>query len=199
MNLGQLRTALDQLTGVGMDTSAQTTWINAALHDIASRRDWPWLEGTDSFNTAAGTASYSLPADWQATRGLLIGGDPAAFVNVAEGDNYDDWDQSEARWSFTVDADNLTIYPTPGAVVACTHRYVKEEADLSSDSDTPLIPARHHWMVLHLAAMLVHTRMGNMPAASFHEQQFDRLFDAAVRALNKQRGPWLARIRPGGM
>lgn len=199
MNLGQFRTNLDRLTGVGMDADAQTAWINAALHEVASERDWPWLEGTDTFNTADGTAQYALPSDWQRSRGLLVAGEPAAYVNVAEGDDYADWDQMEARWSYTVDADQLTIYPTPGAVLACTHRYVKEEADLSSDSDTPLIPDRFHWMVVHLAAHYTLARMGDMPRSSFHRNQYDGLLSKAVRSTFKTQGPYLARIRPGGM
>ena len=199
MNLTGFRTNLDHITGVGMDSDSQKAWINAALHEIASVRDWPWLEGTDTFNTAAGTAQYALPSDWQATRGLLVGGDPAHFVNVAEGDDYEDWDQSEARWSFTVDADQITIYPTPGDVIACTHRYVKEEADLSTGTDEPLLPARFHWMVVHLAASFVHSRMGDLPQASFHRSQYEELMSRAMRSMNRQRGPWLARIRPGGM
>lgn len=199
MNLSTFRTNLDRLTGVGMDTAAQTAWINAALDHIASERDWPWLEGTATFNTAAGTAQYSLPADWQRTRVLLVGGDPAHFVNVAEGDDWTDWDQTEARWSYTIDADNITIYPTPGAVVACTHRYVKTETALSGDSDEPLLPARYHWAAIHLAASFEFLRMGDMPRAAVHQQQYDQMFKRMVRSSHKTQGPYLARIRPGGM
>ena len=199
MNLGELRTAVDRLTGIGMDTTAQTEWVNAAIQQIATERDWPWLESEATFNTASGTAQYNLPSDWRKTRALIVNGQPAAFVNVVQGDNYSSWTDAEAQWSYTIDSDQITLYPTPGGVFACTHRYVADEAELSLDASEPTLPARYHWAVIHLAASLAHQRMGDSVRASFHDQQYRQIYDRMVRTGGKVQGPINAQIRPGGM
>lgn len=182
-----------------MDATAQTEWINAALNQISLERDWPWLESEATFNTVADTAQYNLPSGWSRTRVLVVNGTPAAFVNVAEGDNYSEWTTAEAQWAYTVDSDQITLYPTPGGVFACTHRFVVDETALSADGDEPLLPARYHYAVVHLVCAWAFQRMGNMPMASFHEQQYEQIKRRMLPDTRKTTGPMLAQIRPGGM
>jgi hypothetical protein len=200
VNLGQLRTALDRLTGVGMDATAQTEWVNAAVQAIASERRWPWLDGTASITTVDGTASYALPADWQATRGVSANGNNYTPVSVRSGDGtWDDW-QDDVSYGFAVEGTNLIIYPTPAVSGdTITHRYVKTEPALSADGDEPILPARFHWAIVHYAAALIFDRMGQMPQAAAQRAEYEKWRARMLDDLSRTRGPHRIRVRPGSV
>ena len=62
MNLGQLRTAVDRRTGIAIDTTTQTEWINFVLDEIAMSDNWWWLDKSTTISVTAGTATYALPS-----------------------------------------------------------------------------------------------------------------------------------------
>jgi hypothetical protein len=198
VNLGQFRSALDRLTGVGMDATAQTEWVNAAVQAIGSDRAWPWLDEVATVTTVAGTAGYALPADWQSTRGVASNGRTYYPVSVRSGDgSWDDW-RDTLSFGFAVEDGQLVLYPTPAeSGVAVTHRYVRTEPVLSSDSDTPLLPSRFHWAVVHYAAALIFDRMGQMPQAAAQRAEYDKWRRSMLDDLTRTRGPHRIRVRPG--
>ena len=197
MNLGQMRTALDQLTGLGMDTSAQDAWINAAIQQISTEREWPWLDGTDSFSTVADTAEYALPSDWAGTRSVTSSyGATYPPVPIRTGDDWDDW-RDDYDYGFAIEGTNLVLYPTPTSVFTIKHRYIKTETALSSDSDTPELPTEFHWAIIHLAAALTYDRLGQMPQAAAQRALYDNYYRNMLARLSRARGPRRVRVRPG--
>ena len=200
MNLSDMRSALDRLTGVGMDTTAQTEWINSAVQAISTERRWPWLDGTQSTTTTADTATVALPTDWQSTRALTVNGNPYTLVSVRSGDaGWDDW-QDDVAYGFAIEGSNIVLYPTPTETGwTVTHRYVKTEPALSGNSDTPLVPSRYHWAIVHYAAALVFDRMGQMPQAAAQRAQYDVWKRRMMDEIGRARGPFRVRVRPGSV
>ena len=152
MNLGQLRTELQTL-GYGTDVATQqTAFINAAYREIHSSKRWPFLEATDTTqSTVAGTASYTPPmANWRNIDAVRIadslGYDPC--IEYMEPQDllerlHRDTDTNVPMY-WTMYAQKLFLYPTPDKVYTVTYYYINEPADLSSDSDIPVIPIAYH-------------------------------------------------------
>jgi len=198
VNLTQLMSALDRKTGMAMDASAKVEWINEAIQAISTERDWPWLDGLDSFNTADGTASYDNPSDWMRTRLITVAGAPAQRIDIADGDAYsvafDDW---RSYYHYALEGNDITFYPTPTAVLAVKHRYVKQEPMLDDGTDTPLMPSQYHQAIVSYAAARVMERMSDPRAQTFdseYERWKKRMLDATARGQQ----PTRVRVRAGG-
>lgn len=198
MNLTQLGGALDRKTGIAIDASARVEWINEAIQAISEERDWPWLDGVDTFNTVANTAAYNFPADWKRTRSVSINDQVAHRISIIDGDayneNFDDW---RSPYHYALEGNQLVIFPTPLAVMSVKHRYVKQEPMLDDGTDTPLVPSHFHQAVVAYAAARVCDRLGDDRSAKFdseYERWRKRMLDATARSQQPHR----VRVRAGG-
>lgn len=196
MNLGQLRVAVDRRTGVAQDRTSCTATINEALQQISTERDWPWMDGTSSFNTAS-VATYALPADWADTRSLTVAGCRARPISGADGDAFAGFDDGTTLYQYSIGDGDLTLYPTPG-VVAVVHRYVLTEPALAADSDTPLLPAQFHPVLADLAAHMFLLRMSDKRAADF-QVSYDKGLRRIIGSSTRGAGTKRIQVRPGGM
>lgn len=198
MNLTQLCRALDRKSGVAMDVSAQTEWLNEAVQAISEERDWPWLDGYATFSTVAGTAAYDLPTDWKRTRAVTYDGAPANRISIVDGDAYDyGFDDWRGQVSYSIESSDLIFYPTPQSVVTVKHRYVKQEPLLDNGTDTPLMPSHFHQAIVAYACARVMDRIDPQRADSFdaeYERWKVRMLDAAARSQQPAR----VRVRAGG-
>lgn len=157
MNLGTMRTDLQTRLGVPsgdalFTTAVCTILINDANHATEVRADWPWLEQSESINTANGTDAYT-PAGtgWMRTISLTISGrDPMERVSIGEIDRM--LGASGDPRFYAVYGDQLLLRPVPTSILAMKHRYVRSEPELANDSDTPLSPVSFHAAIVELAA-----------------------------------------------
>src|SRR5581483_8231791 len=61
--------------------------INEALQATNNEDFWPWVQGTATINTVAGTAAYAVPAGWLLTQALYIPGfEPISLSNLQDVD-----------------------------------------------------------------------------------------------------------------
>jgi hypothetical protein len=137
--------------------------INAAMQDLEADEDWPWLQASETIATVAGTGAYTPAATWARTRGLRVTTDePMKFFSLEELDFM--WPDPTTRGrpiAYTVEAEQLVLRPIPDAVYSLTHTFIKAPTDLSSSSDTPLMPSRFHHGIVEVAAALAARRQGS--------------------------------------
>lgn len=169
MNLGQLRSAVRNRIGVPstdalFTDSVVNEIVNHALHSIEAEWDWPWLEASENIPTVNGTAAYAVSATWLRTLEVQYGDYPPL----------ERWDIAKLRAMgipagrpnyFAVYEDKLQLRPVPTAVVTMTHLYIKRENDLTTDADTPLMPATYHWVIVEYGAYLCYRRSNRLDAA----------------------------------
>ena len=174
MNLGQLRAALERRTGVAYDSTAANELINDGLRAVAAAGKWPWLFDTQTITLVAGTASYALPAGYLDTRSIVLSdGRRAERIAVEDGDVFSSR-QELPTCAYAIEGDEVIFYPTPSAAGTATHRFVRGEEELSSDSDTPLLPATFHPAVVCYAARAVMERLDMPRRADRFEAEYDR-------------------------
>lgn len=157
MNLG---TAAAEVTERLQDlTSAQTTrvkeWLNLVYQEIVSRKQWSWLEASASFNTVANTYEYavtSLGSDVDKVASLRIEESPDYLIAVpalSMDAMFPDPDRSTGQPRYyTIWGANIRVFPVPAQVYSIKGKYYKTAPELTSDSSTPLIPAKFHWVWL---------------------------------------------------
>lgn len=188
MNLGALRQRVNRRTGVSVDQTELTADINEAIQIITSERAWYWVDGLQTLTIVEGTAAYSLPADWSQTRNVIVNGQEARRIDITDGDAFDFYDD-QGTFHYSIENSQIVLYPTPGDWTV-THRYVKNEPFLSSDSDTPLMPPEHHPVICDLAAAMVLERMGDS-----RSQMYRTLYDKGIRRMASGRASHPQRIR----
>lgn len=160
MNLSQLRSSV--LSRMGLTSGdplftspVLTELVNEAVHVIETEEDWPWLEAITTHSTTAGTQTLTVPTDWLRTRNLWIA-DNDPLVNTGFTDlraRFDATTRAQpTHYSLTADA--IYLGPTPDATYTVNHHYIKREPDLTSDTDSPLMPASFHAAIVEHATYL---------------------------------------------
>lgn len=182
-----------------LTTQAANDAVNAAMHLIEAEQDWPWLSVRTSFTTEAGTDLYGTPPDWARTTSLRIASFPT--FNEYQVDDLDDmFDDSTVGqpYAWAADADRLLLRPTPDGVYTIVHRYVRQEPDLTSDTQSPLMPAKFHAAIVDAAAW-------QALGGDREEGRAGACFQAYTNWLAKMRDdgrrsskPGRIRSRPGG-
>lgn len=205
MNLAAMIAAVRTRAGIPSTDAlggdpAITEFINEALAAISTERDWPWLEATRSFVTAANTGTYAAPSDWVRTRSLKVA-DEAPLRSVSRA-QLDYWypatsDTGRPRL-YAVSAEQLVLRPIPDGVYTVTEIYFRSEPELSGVM-TPLLPAWAHYAIVEWATSLLLERTRNEDRA---ERAMRRAQDWLKRLQDDARrttAPVGVRVRPGGL
>lgn len=204
MNLSQLRQSV--LSRMGL-TSADalftstvlTELVNEAVHAIETENDWPWLEAITTHSTTAGTQTLTVPTDWLRTRNLWIT-DNGPLTNTGFTDLRARFEASVQGQPamYSVTADTIYLGPTPDAVYTVNHHYIKREPDLTSDTDSPLMPASFHPAIVEHATYLGLRRSREEGRASValdaYQGWLRRMVDNRRRSSQSMR----VRVRSGG-
>lgn len=162
--------------------------INEAIRYICTERDWPWLLTSGSLTLTSGTAA--LPTRFMKARRLVVNERRARWVPL---DEFLDATRSTPIW--TIIGTNVKILPVPTAALTGTLYYYASEADLASDSASPVMPEVYQDSIVayatHLASLI---RQDDNRAA-------DNLgmYDAALRkmpnAVAQRTGPRRVRLQ----
>lgn len=204
MNRLQLREASYDRIGVPQTDATNTTsvvdrLVNDALHEIEVMHEWPWLQTSTTIAASSGTGSYAVPADWLRTRYLQIDGD-AVMEGYELGDLIARWPTSTDRgrpYEFTVDGDAVLLRPRPDTAYTVTHYYVKREPDLTSDDQSPLMPASFHVAIAEKAAEISFRRAGQMDRASVCGAAFADWERRMLTDRRRRSGMMRIKVRPG--
>lgn len=191
MNLGEIQSAVQAL-GYTADTSAQQIqFINAEYHNICGKERWPFLETIDStsITLAPGTAAYdlTLAKPWRNIDAVRVyvpnannNGIDMRYVEPQELFDHVSRDtEPAAPFQWSMYAGQLWFYPTPDQTYNVSVYYIQEETDLAVSTDTPLIPATYHdvlvWGCVERLGMRERDWLGRQFAQSEKELLLGRL------------------------
>lgn len=182
-----------------------TEWIATSYQQIqALRQDWGWMWQRVEISTVVGQADYDLgdasvsdlrhPTLYDTGEGEAAEG-PLAVLTYADWlARYGAGTQANGRPAYAtlLPSRKLRLTPAPDAT---TYR-VQADArrlyhSLAANTDTPLLPAEHHLMVVW-HAMAVHC--GPWQAAPEVVQRGELLFNQHLKALERE---WLPTVRGG--
>lgn len=184
---------------VNLSNVVLTSIINECLHVIATERDWPWLEATESIPTVAGTQAYTPASDWYRTKELFLVGEwDLTALSAGELD---------ARWPtpergvptlYAVRDGKILIAPIPDSVYTLRHTYYRSEPDLVDDSDEPLLPNQFRGRLIDMATAEAASRL-RLWAVQQRYQTKDAAWERRMRD-DKMRtlAPKRVRVRDNG-
>ena len=117
-------------------------FLNAAMQDCESQREWPWRETLATISVSADDNTYTPGNDWKTTLSITLDDPPTTLQRRTW-----KWTRRLA-WStltgvptyYTDHAGILYIYPIPDAAYTLHHRYLKTVADLGSTSAEVISP-----------------------------------------------------------
>jgi len=164
------------------------------------RTDWRWMRGTDSFNTTAGTTTYSLSTiispdhRWKKWR--------TDTFYVTENSQYKpltylEYDYFQYKHNNTTDRGKLsdfTVRPWDGAVILTPPNtvysvkcdYQKRAQLLTANTSIPEIPVHHHLAIVYGA-------LEKMGVAILSQEQYDHYSQQYAIALGQIMREYLPR------
>lgn len=146
MNLGEIRAEVESRGYDYVSDSRLNLWIKQGYRWVCSLEPWPFLETTISGQAPLTVADLSQLLHVSSEDRVLRGAD---YRDIKDRDpNLDDVGTPEF-WYLT--GDTINTWPTSSEVLEV--RYVRKPAELSSDSDVPLIPEAHHPILVDYAVM----------------------------------------------
>lgn len=175
------RLAIPTSAGASLDPLITDTYINTAIDQALARismeRDWWWLAatGTLTFDTTYGQAT--LPTDFMRANVLVINSNVAEYVPL---ETFLDPLVDNTVYGWTIYGSVCKITPIPSASTTGTLYYFRSEPALSSDSNSPLMPAAYHYTVVAYAAHLCAARRQDEQRASLYLQEYE----GYLRSLN---------------
>lgn len=186
MNRAELRAAVS--TNLRIPPSGDGTLTSAVLNDlvgqsvrkVARERMWPWLRtSSDLTVTTAGTAA--LPADF-------IEADTLTFDDmIVESVAFHELLAGYRRYAWADDGTNVRVEPAPSASTTMTLWYYRAEPNLADDTDSPLLPANHHDLIVSWATGLGFDIRADFDAAIRWRDRYERELTNAVKQVFRQR------------
>lgn len=159
MNLGELRTEL-QSRGFDYVTDARLNrWLNRAYTRLCDRHAWPFLE-----TTTTGAAPLTI-SDLRAVLSVIDTDNDSPLVyedrrTIREDDPTLAATGKPENWYLNGSA--VTTYPV--STVGLSVLYIKSPAELSSDSDSPVLPSRYHMLLVDMACADAYKDSDNLEA-----------------------------------
>lgn len=170
------------ITGIDMTTIRDDTnilaVINDVYHEFLDSELWPFLETSDTVDTVADTAEYTIPATVDritaVTLELSDGPQPLELVPLRYIDRYVDAEDTDEPTVYAISSGTqLTLAPTPDAVYTVQVRGVTSGDDILA-AESPLFDARYHAGLAYGAAAVILNEEG----------QYDRADRNAMRAAS---------------
>lgn len=159
---------LDQLSKSDTTTRNRVkNWINMGQSDFVMRELWPFREVTGTLTTVAGTQETSLSGtfsdlDAQNIISVAIQGANQKKLTYmpfnqvrASAPDFDYEGASVPRWYY-IKAGSIGFWPKPAAAYDIAIDYYKVPTEMSSDSDTPIVPLNYRECLVHYGLSLEH-------------------------------------------
>jgi len=176
VNLADLATELGARGFDYLTEARRTYFLNQAyLTDICETEEWPFLEAT-----ATGNAPLTI-ADLRVIESVVDENQQVKLTpltRTAITDLSPDLDQAGNPESYYLTGGN-TVNTWPNAANSLTFRYHKVPAELSSPTDTPLLPSRWQYLIVEGAVKRAYEDDDEYAAA----QAADALFQVRLQAM----------------
>lgn len=181
MNFGELRTEFLARGFDYLSTTRADRYINQAYGELCEMERWPFLE-----KTTTGAAPLTI-SDLGAVASVLDA-DRNAKLNYIDRrtlfDIYKDLSTTgEPRWYYIEDGKTLKTYPVGGTLNV---RYWIVPAELSGDTDAPVVPTRFHNLIVDLAVRRAYIDSDNFEAAQALQAEADRGMTVMAQSLLAQ-------------
>jgi hypothetical protein len=131
----------------GTELARVKQWVNDAYSEICEIEDWPFLETTATGNAPlALTRCRNVESVVNTTDGIPLTWAPRRWVI----DIFGTVPAGTPRWWYLEwsATDTATVNVAPTAVDGLSVRLFQHPVALSADGDTPVIPARFHWLIV---------------------------------------------------
>jgi hypothetical protein len=167
--------------------------INDAKHEVETSWDWNALKTTLTATTSTGVFSYNLDSAGQNSSVINVINDTSnVFMRYASNNDFDNWYLNQDVVSGSpqyyningVDADGdviMDIYPKPDGVYNVRVNLVIRTPELSSDTDTLVIPSQPIEMLAYAKAVEERGEDGGQSAQSIYRTAERMLSDAIAR------------------
>ncbi len=152
-------------------------FLNAAIQDVESQKEWPWREKIVNFSITAGTNEYTITdhaADWKTTLSLTIVDPPSVIQRKTwkwtRRLAWDDWESTPAF--YTEHAGKLYLYPKPDRALTAQHRYLETVDVLGSTSATVGNPDWFDPIIITKASSYVAQKLRDTELYQMFETQY---------------------------
>lgn len=164
-------------------------YVNDAVQDIVSRREWPFMKVWDaSFTTTASTAEYSVASDVFTLKQLRLTASDAndiyldelnenQFYSGTPGPDTTNNLGTPNSWFFT-DLDSnqspqVYLYPIPDDAYTIEYEYYKKATVMTDSTDVCVIPDRYINVVVDYAVSKCYEREGLLDYASYFNTNYE--------------------------
>lgn len=170
-------------------------FINAAIREVSSWKDWDWLVSTETIPTVAGTAAYDVDSNWRKTLRLYDETNDRGVQQITPraADAYRGYTGDPSF--FYVQAGDIVLVPTPARVVTLTHTFQRTEADLVGTTDTPLMPDWVLDLVVIKASIKAAIRLDNGSLVQSLRTQEKMIAEAIEDDVRQSKGTPLLQVR----
>lgn len=142
-------------------------WLNLGYQDFVLRELWPFRETTGTLSLVQGTQEYSLVSNFSDIDAQNI--TSVALQGTAQ-KKLTYWPFSQLRANqpdfdlhgqgvpdrYYLKSGSIGFWPVPNAATTCLIDYYKVPTEMSSDSDTPIIPVAYREALVQYALSLEH-------------------------------------------
>ena len=195
-----------EVTNIGSTRGIQTSvkdFINKAQRDIInSEVEWPFTVVSQSFSTAAGTSEYSRESNaktidfdsftvqksGEAERTLRY----LSFNEYLDAKNEIDTNpNTSARaapdFVYETPDNKIGLSPVPDDTYTVRYYYYQTSTDMSSATDTPVIPERFHDVIVNRARYYAHMLRSDVQFSQLAMRDYtDGLIRVRVELLNRK-------------
>ena len=134
------------------DNATLTDMLNDAYEDIWGREPWPFRDGQTTFDTAAGVAAQTMPADFGKVDSMSIDSLSLNLIPKRHDDLLHEFSgdltyQAYPLYYYFVGSE-VRLYPVPDSTYTVTLNYIKKFTPLVNGTDAPALPSNHRIVLL---------------------------------------------------
>lgn len=178
MNLSELRAEVQARGFNNIEDARIDRWVNLAVNEIAETADWPFLHAE-----ATGPAPLTI-ADLRTIESVEDTTNAVKLIPADRRDLSDRYPDLTVSGSpvfyFLTAPDTVDVYPRGGSLRV---RYWSFPADLSADTDEPVIPARYQYAIVDYAVARAYADSDEFASAQAARLEGDRLILAMTTSL----------------
>ena len=173
-------------------------FLNAAIQDVESQREWPWREKIESINlTDAGGNSFTPAADWKTTLSFTLDDPPAVLQRKTwkwtRRLAWSDWTGVPAF--YTEHAGTVYVYPSPDGNYTLRHRYLEVTDVLGSTSATVANPDWFDPILITKAASYVAQKLRDTELYQMLETQYKQQLKSFADDVSRNYEPLTVNTR----
>lgn len=132
------------------------TWLNDAQRIAVIESEIRTQEAAAEYETASGDATLEVPEDFSRRIDLFGANGDLEAIDLADFNGYPA--SSGQPSAYTVEDNQIRLWPTPDGSYDLTLRYWRLPQDMVNDSDEPEIPKQHHHRLIPYAMWKAYAR-----------------------------------------